>query len=73
MRDIMDLERINLESLLGKYSLSDDKMSEKLDSITLDVLSKRENVISDYINNTRSTIQAANDQITTIQNYDNYL
>jgi hypothetical protein len=63
MRSVMDLGKIQMESLVAKYGLDDEKVKDKIDSITLDVLSKRENLISQYINNSRSSIAMVNDQI----------
>lgn len=73
MREIMDLGKIDLNTLTEKYGLSDDKLGNKIDSITFDVLQKREDLLNSYIQNTRSTIAIANDQINVLQNYDNWL
>ena len=56
MRDVMQLAQIDMNSVVAKYGLSSEKMQQKLDTITLDVLQRRENLLSTYIANTRNTI-----------------
>jgi hypothetical protein len=73
MRDVMDLARIDVNSLVDKYGLSSDKLSNRLDSITLDVLQRRENLVSTYIANARNTLAIANDQLGILQWYDNMI
>jgi hypothetical protein len=73
MRDVMDSARVEVNNLIERYGFSSDKLQNNLERVTYDVLMKREQVIAQYTQNTRSQIQIANDQLNVLQNYDNFL
>lgn len=73
LREVNSLAQIDVNALTAQYWLDPDKMQNKLDSITLWVLQQRETLIWTYIQNTRETIQVANDQLWVIESYDAYL
>lgn len=69
----MQLAQIDMNSVVAKYGLSSEKMQQKLDTITLDVLQRRENLLSTYISNTRNTIAGVNDQLNLIKSQDEFI
>lgn len=73
MRDVMSLASIDVNQLTSQYGLDPDKMANRLDSITLDVLQKQEELTNSYLTNARTAIQLANDELATIQAYESQL
>lgn len=70
MRDVMDLWKIELNSVLSKYWYSEDKVFNEVQRITSDIITKRQQIESNYINNARSNIALMNDQLDVITNYE---
>lgn len=73
MRDVMSLAQVDMNAAISKYNLDPWKLWQKLDTITLDVLQRREDLLWTYLNNAKTAISNVNDQLTLIEQYDGFI
>lgn len=72
MRDLMNLATIDVNEVIGKYGLSDEKMGERLEIISMDLEERRLWMVNKYlwnINSANNIVNSQMDQLMTLNNY----
>lgn len=72
-RALRENSMVSLKSLKDRFDYSDEKMAIELEKVAFSFSQQAEQLVGQYIANTRNAIQVTNDQIGVLANYDKYL